>query len=135
MASQWNLIGNVEPRIGRTTEAGDRRGSALIAARLARLLMELSFLQERQYWPYEKWFGTAFARLAVAPSLGPRLDSVLSAQDDATRIEALHAALFLVTERHNSLGLTPHVEPTVDHFQVGINDAVRPYRVINAASL
>ncbi|WP_140427045.1 DUF4037 domain-containing protein, partial [Ensifer aridi] len=81
MASQWHLIGNAEPRIGRTTEAGDRRGSALIAARLARLLMELSFLQERRYWPYEKWFGTAFERLAVAPALGPRLDAVLSAQD------------------------------------------------------
>lgn len=134
MASQWHLIGNAEPRVGRTVEAGDTRGSVLIAARIVRLLMELSFLQERRYWPYDKWFGTAFARLAVAPTLGPRLDAILTAQDDATRIEALHDALFLVADRHNELGLTPHIAPTVDHFEVGINDAVRPYRVLNAGT-
>ncbi|WP_425376431.1 DUF4037 domain-containing protein [Rhizobium sullae] len=36
----------------RTVEAGDTRGSVLIGARIVRSLMELSFLQERRYWPY-----------------------------------------------------------------------------------
>lgn len=132
MASQWHLIGDAEPRVGRTIEAGDGRGATLIAARLVRLLMELSFLQERQYWPYEKWFGTAFAGLAIAPLLGSRLDAVLTAGKETTRIEALHACLFLVAERHNALAVTPRVEPVANDFQVGVNDAVRPYRVLNA---
>jgi hypothetical protein len=132
MASQWHLIGNAEPRVGRMIEAGDTRGSMLIAARIVRLLMDLSFLQERRYWPYDKWFGTAFSRLAVAPALGPLLDAVLAARDDTARIEALHKALLLAADRHNGLGLTRHVPPVVDRFNVGINDAVRPYRVINA---
>lgn len=34
MASQWHLIGNTEPLVGRTAEAADRRGSRLTAARL-----------------------------------------------------------------------------------------------------
>lgn len=135
MASQWHLIGNAEPRVGRMIEAGDRRGSVLIAARIVRLLMELSFLQEQRYWPYDKWFGTAFARLDVAPALGPQLDAILSAEDDTTRIAAIHDALFLVAERHNTLGLTSHIEPTIDNFQVGIDDAVRPYLVINAGKV
>ena len=104
----------------------------LIATRIVRLLMELSFLQERRYRPYDKWFGSAFARLSAAPVLDPRLDAILAAQDAATRIDALHDALFLVAGRHNALGLTPHILPAVDCFHVGINDAIRPYRVINA---
>uniref|UniRef100_UPI001F2B7427 DUF4037 domain-containing protein n=1 Tax=Geminicoccus flavidas TaxID=2506407 RepID=UPI001F2B7427 len=132
MASQWHLIGNAEPRIGRAIEAGDRRGCVLIAARLVRLLMELAFLQERRYWPYEKWFGTAFSRLQIAAALGPQLDAVLSAQDGPVREHALHRALALLAEQHNRLGLTPHVAATVSQFRVGINNAIRPYLVFNA---
>ena len=132
MASQWHLIANAEPRVGRTIEAGDARGAALIAARIVRLVMELSFLQERRYRPYDKWFGTAFARLDAAPTLGPQLDAVLAAPHDEARIEALHLALLFAAERHNGLDLTPPVSPVVDRFEVGINEAVRPYRVLNA---
>jgi hypothetical protein len=132
MASQWHLIGNAEPRIGRTLEAGDKRGSALMAARIARLLMELSFLQERRYWPYDKWFGTAFSRLAIAPALGPYLDAILAAHDEHDRMEALHAAMLLLAYRHNKLGVTSRVEPKIGPFQVGVNNAIRPYNVINA---
>lgn len=43
-------------------------------------------------------------------------------------------ALEMVAEGHNSLGLTSIIPPTFDHFKVGINDAVRPYAVLNAGS-
>jgi hypothetical protein len=89
LASQWHLIGNAEPLIGRTREAADARGSALVAATLVRLMMQLSFLQERRYWPYPKWFGTAFSRLDAAPMLGPLLDAALAAREHADREEAL----------------------------------------------
>lgn len=132
MASQWHLIGNAEPLLGRTIEANDRRGAALVATRLTRLLMELCFLQERRYWPYRKWFGSAFAKLAAAAEAGPMFDALLDATDPAVQQDALAAALRHLAERHNALVLTPPVDPTIGAFQVGINDAERPYRVLNA---
>ncbi|UWU16798.1 DUF4037 domain-containing protein (plasmid) [Rhizobium sullae] len=50
----------------RTVEPGDTLWSVLIAARIVRSLMELSFLQERRYWPDGEWFGTALG-LSVPP--------------------------------------------------------------------
>jgi hypothetical protein len=132
LASQWHLIGNAEPLIGRTAEAADARASALVAATLVRLMMQLSFLQERRYWPYPKWFGTAFSRLDAAPMLGPLLDAALAAREHADREEALVRALECLAQRHNALGLTPAVAASIGHFHVNINDAVRPYRVLNA---
>ncbi|GMA60444.1 DUF4037 domain-containing protein [Alicyclobacillus fastidiosus] len=132
MASQWHLIGNIQHFIGRTAEASDVRGSSLISFRLVHLIMELSFLQERRYWPYLKWFGTAFSKLNIAPILAPKLDAILQSGDQETRENEINSALLLMAERHNSLELTRVVTPMVDNFQVGINNAVRPYRVLNA---
>jgi len=131
MTTQWHLIGNAAPLLGRTAEAADLRGSRLMAARLVRLMAEMSFLHEHRYWPYAKWFGTAFARLDAASSLGPILDDLLAAADHSVREDALVRALAVLAQRHNALGLTPTVEPVIKDFEVGINDAVRPYRVLN----
>jgi len=134
MASQWHLIGNTEHLLGRTAEASDRRGTVMVAARLARLMMELAFLQEKRYWPYLKWFGTAFSELRIAPSLGPVIDDILGAADQESREHAARRALRLLAENHNALKLTSEVTPAFELFKVGINDAVRPYRVLNAGS-
>ncbi|RKN84798.1 DUF4037 domain-containing protein [Paenibacillus ginsengarvi] len=131
MASQWHLIGNVEPLLGRTAEAGDTRGSILVSCRLVRLIMELCFLQEKRYWPYMKWFGTAFSRLFIAPQIGPILDRILQSPDQQSRENGVTEALEIVARRHNALGLTRPVLPRSEPFQVGINNAVRPYRVLN----
>jgi hypothetical protein len=40
-------------------------GSRIVAARQVRELMRPGFLLERNYWPYPKWFGTAFGRLEL----------------------------------------------------------------------
>ncbi|MEU4579830.1 DUF4037 domain-containing protein [Nonomuraea sp. NPDC023979] len=122
VASQWHLIHNTEPLIGRTAEAGDTRGGRLLAARLSELVMEMCFLQERRYRPYAKWFGTAFAELEAAATIGPLLDA-----------GRLPEALAELGRRHNDLGLSAPVEPVLGDFRVGINDAVRPYRVLNSA--
>jgi hypothetical protein len=132
MSAQWHLIGNAEPLIGRTAEASDPRGSALVASSLIRLMMQLCFLQERRYWPYAKWFGTAFSRLDAAPTLGPLFDAVIAAHEHSGREEAIIRALRRMAERHNDLHVTPAVEPSIGHFEVNINNAVRPYRVLNA---
>ncbi|WP_049573235.1 DUF4037 domain-containing protein [Nonomuraea sp. SBT364] len=121
IASQWHLIHNTQPLLGRTAEAGDARGGRLLAARLSELVMEMCFLQERRYRPYAKWFGTAFAELEAAATIGPLLDGGRLAE-----------ALTELGRRHNDLGVSAPVEPAPGHFKVGVNDAVRPYLVLNS---
>lgn len=132
MASQYHLIGSTQPLLGRTIEASDLRGSLLITFRIVRLIMELSFLQERQYWPYLKWFGTAFSRLSIASTLGPIIDIVLQSDEYSLKENEINRALKLLCDQHNSLALTPVITPMVNDFEVGISNAVRPYHVINA---
>ncbi|MHB8647484.1 MAG: DUF4037 domain-containing protein, partial [Thermomicrobiales bacterium] len=69
LAAQWQRISQEEAFVGRCGEVGDALGSAVVAARLVREIMRLCFLMERQYAPYSKWLGTAFARLACGPAL------------------------------------------------------------------
>ena len=132
MASQWQLIADVEPIIGRTAEAGDDRGSRLATATLAQRIMQLCFLQERRYWPYPKWFGTAFSHLLAATTIGPLIDTALTAPDQQDRESAVADALEAVAVRHNGLSVTAELDPACGPFRVGINNAVRPYRVLNA---
>ncbi|WP_437815037.1 DUF4037 domain-containing protein [Sorangium sp. So ce1078] len=132
MASQWHLIGNSAPLIGRTAEASDLMGSALVASRMVRLAMELGFLQERRYWPYPKWFGTAFTRLGIASTLAPLFHEILTTSDHRTRADAVVGVTQILGERHNRLGFAAPAEVIIGDFQVGINGAVRPYRVLDA---
>lgn len=48
------------PFIGRTLGRGDVQGSAIVAARVAKAVMHLTFLYERQWPPYPKWLRTAY---------------------------------------------------------------------------
>jgi hypothetical protein len=61
----WQRIGQEEHLMGRAGQAGDELGSSLIANRLIRDIMRLVFLLEKQYYPYAKWFGTAFRRWTI----------------------------------------------------------------------
>jgi len=117
LASQWRRIAQEEAFVGRAAEAGDELGSRLLAARLVRELIRLSFLLERRYPPYSKWLGTAFAELASAEQLRATLEGALSAASYGEREAALVVAYRLVGERHNSLGITPTVcaEPRSFH--------------------
>jgi hypothetical protein len=126
LACQWRRLDQEEPFVGRTAEVGDHLGSRVLAARLARDLMRLCFLLERRYAPYSKWLGSAFARLDAASSVGPLLAHAVIAPDFARREEALVRAVELVARRHNELGLTAEVEPTVRLFHE------RPFRVLGS---
>jgi hypothetical protein len=131
MLSGWHLMGNTEPMRGRCIETGDVLGERLLTARLCRLIMELAFLQERRYWPYDKWLGAAFARLDAATKLSALLEQALTAQEpDATA--ALQQVMTWLGHRHNALGVSRQVQPQYGPFEVGINDAVRPYEAVNA---
>jgi hypothetical protein len=125
LAAGWTRISQEEAFVGRAGDVGDELGSAVIAARLVRDLMQLCFLMERQYAPYAKWFGTAFNQLACAPQLQPILRAALGAADWQTREAHLNQAYSIVAAMHNALGLTAPlpIEGSLYH--------QRPYTVIH----
>lgn len=133
MAAQWGRLAGEESFIGRTAELGDELGSRLVAARIAHDAVRLCFLQERQYSPYEKWTGTVFSRLKAATEIGPMLHDVFAAGDFARREQAVVRLYEAMAQRHNALGVTPVLSVTTGLFNVGINDAVRPFRVLNVS--
>ncbi|WP_214402895.1 DUF4037 domain-containing protein [Pseudonocardia lacus] len=116
LACQWTRIGQEEAFVGRTAQVGDEPGSRLVAARLVRELMRAAFLLDGRYWPYTKWFGTAFARLPIAAALGPALDRVLAADAFPAREAALVEAYGVVARAHNAAGVTEPVDPAVRPF-------------------
>jgi hypothetical protein len=133
LASQWYLIGNTEPLIGRTLEAGDQRGARLLTAKLCKLIMHMAFLQERRYWPYDKWLGTAFAELEAAATLGPLIDAALEQDPRIDGDSAISRTLTALGDRHTALAISEPVTPVITDFQVNINNAVRPYPVLNTS--
>jgi hypothetical protein len=126
LASQWAKIGQEEAFVGRTGDVGDDLGSQVIAARLVHALMQLSFLMERSYAPYSKWFGSAFARLQAGPILGPLLRQVILAPDWREREGFLIQAYQLLARQHNNLHITAPVPEKNSWFHN------RPYQVIHA---
>ena len=116
LANQWQRIDQEEPFLGRTGSVSDELGSQLIAARLIRDIMNLVFLMEKEYAPYNKWFGTAFKKLALSEDLLPLFDAVLSSHHWQQR-EAIMSQVYLrLAEAHNSLGLTPEIQPCITNF-------------------
>jgi hypothetical protein len=113
MAMLWRRIAQREAFVGRAGDVGDEVGSSLIAAGIVRDLMRLCLAIERRYAPYEKWFGTAFARLDCGPALGPRLRAVLKADDWRDREARLAEVYVAVLELHNGLAVTPPIETTM----------------------
>ena len=126
LATQWRRISQEEPFMGRCGQVDDDLGSRLVAARLVRDLMRLCFLMERQYAPYIKWFGTAFAQLDCAPHLTPILTRVLEATSWQEREKHMSLAYELVARMHNDLGITDPLPAQVSQFHD------RPFQVIHA---
>ena len=124
LAAGWARIGQEEHLMGRAGLVGDELGSSLIASRLVRDVMRLCFLMERQYAPYAKWFGTAFAQLESATAL---TDILLAAQGAGAwqeRDRRLGEAYGVAAARHNRLALTEPMPETPTSF------FGRPFRVM-----
>lgn len=121
LACQWDRVGEEEAFVGRAAQVGDELGARVVAARLVRELMRVAFLLEGAYWPYTKWFGTAFRELSVAAELGPLFTEALTAREDA-----LVAAFEATGRAHNAAGLTAPVDPTARPY------FTRPFRVLGA---
>ncbi len=125
LACQWRRIAQEQAFMGRCGQVGDELGSRLVAARLVRDLMKLGFLMERQYAPYIKWFGTAFAQLHCAAELGPLLLETLAADHWQAREKPLSAAYELVARLHNALAITQPLPTQVSLYYE------RPFLVIH----
>ncbi|HEY9410205.1 MAG TPA: DUF4037 domain-containing protein [Jiangellaceae bacterium] len=126
LACQWLRISQEEAFVGRCAEVGDDLGSAMVAGRLVRDLMRLCLLLERRYPPYDKWLGSAFARLGIAGDLAPTLRAALAATEYAARERHLCDAYEAVAVRHNEAALTPPVDPTRRRYHD------RPFQVLHA---
>lgn len=124
LAATWTRIGQEEHLMGRAGQAGDELGSALIASRLVRDVMRLCFLYERQYAPYAKWFGTAFAKLESAGSLEPVLTRTLAASNWQDRQRELLVAYEAIAQLHRNANLTASLPTSAKQF---FN---RPFQVI-----
>ena len=125
LAAQWRRVAQLEPFMARCGDVGDELGSRILAMRLVRELMALCFLIERQYAPYSKWFGTAFAQLTCAPRLAPAFEGVWRASGWQDREAHLGAAYEVVGEMHNALQITDPLDTAVRRFHQ------RPYLVID----
>jgi hypothetical protein len=125
LAAGWARIGQEEHFLGRTGYVGDELGSRIIGARLVHDLMNLCFLMEKQYAPYSKWFGTAFAKLPCAEKLPPLFHAVFDAQTWQEREKPLCAAYQIVAEMHNALAITDPLPTAVSEFHG------RPFQVIH----
>jgi hypothetical protein len=122
LACQWRRIAQEEPFVGRCLELGDRVGARLLINRLTQDLIQLAMLMARQYPPYTKWLGTAWAGLD-APDLRRSIDAAVGAGDPVAGEGHLRDAYIAALRMHNSLGVTAPVDPTLRQFHD------RPYRV------
>ncbi len=124
LAAAWARIGQEEHLMGRAGYMEDDLGSRLIAARLVQDLMNLSFLIERVYPPYSKWFGTAFKDLSCADQLIPIFLAVLSASSWQERQKGIVPAYEYAAEAFNRLGLVESIPVQTSQFHG------RPFQVI-----
>jgi Domain of unknown function (DUF4037) len=126
LACQWHRVAQEEAFVGRAAEVGDDLGSPIIAARLAREIMRIWFLLEREYWPYTKWFGTAFTWLPGTEHVAAALRRAVAATTYQEREAALAEAYERTARRHNDANVTEHVTTDVRSFHQ------RGYLVIDA---
>jgi hypothetical protein len=129
LAAQWQRIGQEEPFVGRAGIVEDEIGSTVIAARLVHDIMQLCFLMVRQYAPYTKWFGSAFAQLECASHLTPVLEGALRSASWQEREQHLSSAYEAVAAMHNDPDIAAPVPTTVSQFYN------RPFMVIQGESI
>ncbi|MBO4931718.1 MAG: DUF4037 domain-containing protein [Clostridia bacterium] len=118
IAANWDIIASEQAFVRRCADVGDDLGSVIVAARIAERLMRLCFLYKKQYAPYSKWFGTAFAhpKLDVPQELKDALYGALHAGSIAERENALVRAQALTAALHNESGITAPVEYEVESY-------------------
>ncbi|MFP3464589.1 DUF4037 domain-containing protein [Leifsonia sp. SIMBA_070] len=109
LAADWIRLGQELPLMSRAGDAGDDRGSRIIAGRLSHVVMHLAFLLEQRWPPYAKWLGAMFGQLECAPTVGASIDQTLRADSWRDRQDSLAASLRVLLDMQNDLSLTETV--------------------------
>jgi hypothetical protein len=128
LASVWSRIEEESHLVGRAGYVGDEIGSAIIASRIVRDIMCLCFLMQKQYFPYPKWFGTAFKRLPQCEILSPILQAVLAAREWQERNSHLYAAYESLAIMFNKCAITTPIPTSATSFWG------RPYKSFRGSS-
>ncbi|WP_245859217.1 DUF4037 domain-containing protein [Luteimicrobium subarcticum] len=121
VASAWAHLGQELPFVGRCGSRDDELGSAVVAGRLARVLMHLGHVLEGRWAPYGKWLGTSFAGLPGSASAAGDLRGALTATTWREREARLVAATDRLLDVQRATGL-----PAPEHATEAFHD--RPFR-------
>lgn len=113
IACDWAKLAQELPLMGRAADVGDEIGARVVGARIAHVIMHLSFLLERVWWPYAKWFGTQWARLPNAGALVPFVSTLLETDSTGARNAAVASALETLLGQQNQLELSAVPRATV----------------------
>jgi hypothetical protein len=123
LAADWSALREELPFVGRTGQRGDDLGSRIIAARLARTAMHLTFMLHRAWPPYSKWLGTAFRELPASGDVRRGLEEAVAADEWQERQRALGEAIQALARLQTSRGLpsaSPGVAPFYDRPHLGV---------------
>lgn len=114
--AQWNRISQEMVFVGRTGGRGDNLGSRIEASRLVKYIIEIAFILEKKYVPYEKWFAIAFKQLTMAKSLEPLLINILLEKKWKKREKLLCDAYLLLVKKLIELKFIPDLETKPIYF-------------------
>jgi len=127
---QWDRISQEMAFVGRIGGRDDDLGSRIEASRLVRYIMEMAFILEKKYIPYEKWFGIAFKRLTIAETLEPLLLDILKESIWQQREKFLCDAYLKLIKKHIELKLISNIEIKPTKFYNRNQLIVSPQKVI-----
>lgn len=123
---QWDRIANAEAFVGRSGAMGDELGSSIIGTGIVHDLMKMCFYMEKKYYPYNKWFGTAFSRLRCAPELTNVFTNITHSKTWEEREEQLGRAYEVIVRMHNEMKVAKPLSTSLKDYNG------RPYKVIDA---
>lgn len=123
VACDWQRLDQELPLLGRADDRGDRFGARLIAARLADVVVHLSFMLSRVWPPYPKWRGTLFAALPLPACIREGVADFLESPA-RQGVERLTEVLRVLASVQGSVGLASTETPCIPFWD-------RPYRHID----
>lgn len=105
LAAWWSRLEQRLPLVGRTASRGDELGSRLLSAGLAHGVMRHAFAVCGVWAPYDKWLGTRFGDLPLAPALRGPLDLAVGGAGWRVREAALAEAAQILLDAQRARGL------------------------------
>ncbi|NPV02775.1 MAG: DUF4037 domain-containing protein [Brevinematales bacterium] len=129
LAQLWKRIWDEEPFVGRCIENEDFSGLKILAARQTETIITICFYIEKHYFPYSKWFGSAFKRLDCYQEIRGLAETALTENEPARIEDALCLLYEKTVELNNRQGDLPHLGNRIRDF------FGRPYKVIFAETI